>query len=260
MQLILPILTILAMQAREVAPMREGSIVLDGLGTLVVSEEDNIPPMFAIEQTDGDGDDLFILLPSKRLAEMEHLASEHPDARFRVTGDIFVYAKGNFLLPREVAMIEQAAERAHPTAPPLDPDLDPATDEGATEDSIADIVAELEAATGALARSIRDAADEPIGAPEFMREGTRLISRRTRLVRNDAGAWIAVFTADANGLLDPPVTILPGKAMTSLTRYAAMVGPTRPILLSGEIVTYHGHPFLVLQSWRHVHLTDHLDR
>ena len=117
----------------------------------------------------------------------------------------------------------------------------------------------LEEATGSLAQSIRGAAEFPLGSDRGVREGTKIIARRCYLTRNEFGAWVAVFVADATGLSDPPCTILPGTQYGRLTTWASTSGVGKHVLLTGELMNYRGHGFLVLRSWRVVHTSDHLD-
>ena len=109
-------------------------------------------------------------------------------------------------------------------------------------------------------RSIRSAAENPINNPTQRVEGFRITARRCHLVRNEQGAWIAVFVSDATGLSDPPCTVLPGKKFSGLINYIrnVNVNDATPVLLTGEILNYHGHHFLALAGWRTVHRTPHL--
>ena len=162
------------------------------------------------------------------------------------------------MLLRESLLLQDFAERNHPDFVPIDPNAT-TLPENADKDSIADIVKELEMATGGLVKSIRSAAANPNEAQSVHQEGTRIRARRCHLVRNKQGAWVAVFVSDASGLSDPPATVLPSKAFQGLVRFAASQPPLTPVLLTGELMTYHGHSFLVLKSWRRVHKTDRLD-
>ena len=249
----------LGMSTTPGALMQEGSRIVDAISTLHPFD-DSSPTTLRIEHIGVDEVSEFVVFPNQRLAEMEAVAIRKPDSRFRVSGEVFTYDGGNFLLVREVALIDALPKRHSPTLRPRSPDIDRVdTTTEVEEDSIASIVADLEAATGSLARSIRSAADNPVERPSSRAEGVRITNRRGHLVRNNHGAWVVVFVADATGLSDPPCTILPSTKSRRLFAFARKSGLTAPVLVSGEIVTFHGHDFLVLRSWRRVHTGDHLD-
>jgi len=235
--------------------LREGTKVAKAVGVL---ERDNKTGALVIQLERNDANvNLLVVLPNRRLAEMEAVRENNPDNKFRVSGNVYAYKNQNFILVTEAVSIEKHAERNHPTAVPINPNKTTIERED-FDDSVADIVRELEEATGSLVRSIRSAADNPIPSTTVRREGARITARRCHLVRNESGAWIAVFVSDASGLSDPPVTILPGTQFGNLIKSVRGKNQTVPVLLTGELLQYHGHGFLVLHDWRAVHKTDHL--
>ena len=235
--------------------LREGTKIIEGVG-LLHRKSDLHPIVIELPRGDDRTYDSFILLPNQRLAEMEAAEKEFPDRSFRISGDVFAYGDQNYLLVREVVSLGTHANRVHPTYVPIHPNNEVVEQED-YEDSIADIVKDLEDATGSLVRSIRDASNHPLTGGS-VKEGARISSRRCHLVRNDSGAWVAVFVADATGLSDPPCTILPSSSFAQLTRWASKQEPSTPVLLTGELLSYHGHGFLLVNTWRQVHHTDHL--
>jgi len=236
--------------------LREGTKIIDGEG-YVREGSDSQPVIIELPRSDKRVVDSFILLPNQRLAEIEFANIEFPNRTFRVSGDVFAFGDHNYLLIREAVTLGTHAQRLHPTSVPIDPNEEIVREED-FEDSVADIVKDLEDATGSLVRSIRNASDNPV-EKSSIKEGTRIASRRCHLVRNDAGAWIAVFVSDATGLSDPPCTILPSVSFAELIRWASTQHPSTPVLVSGELLSYHGHGFLLVSTWRPVHTTDHLD-
>ena len=254
--LLFPQLVAQSSQKVRVPLLREGTKIVDALVHLA-HQGANSPIMIEVS-SDGGGNYSFIALPNERLAEMEAVSAENPNNMFRVTGDVYAHGSKNFLLIKEVVSLEGHADRAHPTIVPVDPNAVELSEDD-FKDSVADIVRELEEATGSLVRSIRNASDYPIEREVSFREGTRISARRCHLVRNKFGAWVAVFVADATGLQDPPCTVLPSVAFSTLTEWASVVDPSTPVLLSGELLNYYGHTFLVLHSWRRTHNTDHID-
>lgn len=235
--------------------LREGTKIIEGRGTLSRLSEKH-PIVIQLPRDEHRSVDSFIVLPNQRLAEMEASSKRYPDRSFRVSGDVFAYGNQNYLLVREAVTLGEHADRIQPTTVPIDPNSDIIEKED-FEDSVADIVKDLQESSGTLVRSIRNASDFPI-TDSSVKEGDRITSRRCHLVRNNFGAWIAVFVSDATGLQDPPCTILPSVSFAELTRWASERIPSTPVLLSGELLSYHGHGFLVVNTWRPVHNTDHL--
>lgn len=235
--------------------LREGTKIIEAEGQLF-RESDSHPILITIGRSKGDMKDTFIVLPNKRLEEMEFANNEDEGSTFRISGDIFAYGEHNYLLVREAVVLGEHAQRNHPTTVPLDPSSESLQVED-FDDSISDIVKELEEATGSLVRSIRIASEQPL-AHSAVQEGTKITSRRCHLVRNDFGAWVAVFVSDSTGLRDPPCTLLPNVAFGELTSWMRSQDPSTPVLLSGEVSNYHGHGFLRIRSWRPVHNSDHL--
>ncbi|MDP7006050.1 MAG: hypothetical protein QF718_07570 [Phycisphaerales bacterium] len=235
--------------------IREGTKIIDALVTL--SQEKKNTPVTVKIISDGGEEYSLIALPNERLAEIEAVTAENPKNVFRATGNVYVYGSKNFFLIKEVVSLEDHADRSHPTFVPVDPNA-VELNEVDFKDSVADIVRDLEEATGSLVRSIRNASDNPIEGSAF-REGALISARRCHLVRNKYGAWVAVFVSDSTGLQDPPCTVLPSTVASGLIEWASDAEPSDPVLLSGELLNYHGHGFLILRSWREVHATDHLD-
>ena len=240
-------------QTTTVSLLREGSRIIDAEATLVLFS-DGSPTKVRVGDEGGE----LVVFPNARLAEMEGEASKKQGTRFRVSGEVFTYDRGNFLLVRDVTAVGSFAERNSPTVAPSSPDVDDDTN-SSKDDSVESIIADLKEATGSLSRSIRNAADKPIKRSSTRTGGVRITNRRGHLVRNNGGAWVFVFIADATGLSDPPCTVLPSTASKKLYTYARSGGFTVPLLVSGEVLTYHGHDFLLLRSWRRVHTADHLD-
>ena len=246
-------------QPPPISLLPEGSRIIEAEASLQLFSED-APTTIRIEGGNGMKATRLVVFPNMRLAEMEAAASKTQDTRFRLSGEIFTYGGGNFLLVQEVAAIGTFSKRNSPTEEPSSPDTED-HEEGSkkNDDSVNAIIANLEAATGSLTKSIRSAVNNPINRVSPRNEGARITNRRGHLVRNSAGAWVFVFVADATGLSDPPCTILPTSKSQTLFHYDSLRGFTVPLLLSGEVLTYHGHDFLILRSWRRVHTGDHLD-
>ena len=127
----------------------------------------------------------------------------------------------------------------------IDDDFDP-IDQG---DSIASIVAQLQEDVGPLKRSV--ARTQPLAeVPEGTSEGDLLLSRRGRILRDRSGAWVIVLDADASGLMDPTMILLPSSKLVSIEDWARNGGVGRPVLISGEAFSYRGRHFLLPTAWR----------
>jgi hypothetical protein len=240
-------------QTTTVALIREGSRIVDAEATLIFSG-DRSPAKVRIGP---EGSEL-VVFPNARLSEMEGEATKKRNTLFRVSGEVFTYEKGNFLLIRDVTAVGSFSKRNSPTVIPSSPDMDDDSN-ASKDDSVESIISALKEATGSLSRSIRNASTNPIKRSSTRSEGVRITNRRGHLMRNNDGAWVFVFVADVTSLSDPPCTVLPSTASAKLFRYTRKSGFTIPLLVSGEVLTYHGHDFLLLRSWRKVHTTDHLD-
>ena len=249
--------TCIAESAQEPARAlhKEGVVIHEANCALLRGDEHT--PMRIVIDGDEGVTHTFIALPSKRLEEIEQTLLESPDAQFQVTGKVYTYANEQYLLLREALKLSDFSERDHPSFIPIHPDAEELPKD-ASSDSIDDIVRDLERSTGSLVKSIRGAAENPIEVSDEIKEGRRVHARRCFLRRNDEGAWIAIFVADATGLSDPPCTVLPSEKFKKLTAWASKSPPSTPVLLTGELTNYYGHSFLILDGWRKVHTTDKL--
>ena len=243
------------MQERAYSLLKEGSVIHEA--RCVLLKGDNNTPMRVAMSGDEGVTHTLTALPSKRLEEIEQTLIETPEAQFQVTGKVYTYNNEQYLLIREALKLSDFSERDHPSFTPIHPDAEELPKD-ASSDSIDDIVRDLERSTGSLVKSIRSAANHPIEVSDEVKEGRRVHARRCFLRRNDEGAWIAVFVADATGLSDPPCTVLPSEKFKQLTNWASKSPPSTPVLLTGELTNYYGHSFLILDGWRKVHTTDKL--
>ena len=234
--------------------IRDGAKVIGGIGTLSKKNK-QYPTTIKIHAQNEEGFSTFILFPNKRLEEMEATNSVSPNTSFKVSGDIYVHTKKRYLLVRSVVSIN---DNHNTETPPIIAKKVSDTIVDEDDDSIESIIKDLEKDAGALTKTIRDATEHPIyRATE--KEGARIASRRCHILRNIHGAWVAVFVSDSTGLDNPPCIILPTSSLTSLAQWARKQHPSATVLLSGELLNYRGHLYLLLDSWRATHNTDHLD-
>jgi hypothetical protein len=173
-----------------------------------------------------------------------------------------VYRGQNFLLPTIAPnLIEYGAPRAgdvsqdasvseRETASDASSD---ATDR--SSDSAEDIIAELESSVGSLARSA--APEQPLGSdgaqirPDaVVREQSMLVTRRGVITRTNGGAWMFVFDADAQGLADPPMILMPCLLLEHLEQRVWRSGTSIPVLISGRAYVFEDRNYLLPSAFQ----------
>lgn len=90
-------------------------------------------------------------------------------------------------------------------------------------------------------------------APEVERvtsereEGQFIMTRRARMIRDSAGAWMIVFESDRDGLADPPMYLMPCRLLERAESVFAEQTHSDSIvfLVSGEVFRYHGTSYLL---------------
>ncbi|HEB60521.1 MAG TPA: hypothetical protein ENJ06_01725 [Phycisphaeraceae bacterium] len=83
-------------------------------------------------------------------------------------------------------------------------------------------------------------------------EGTFIHSRRGRLARSSVGGELYfVFDADAQGMQDPPMILLPCMWLEHMEKIAELRGDDAVFILSGEVKVYHNRNYL-LPTWYQV--------
>lgn len=238
------------------ALLREGSQLIDVTGAMARDDVGNwvfhVPPT-----TDQAPALTLILLPCVTLADMEaalDAVGEHP-VRFELTGEVFAFHSRNFLLPTTAPRLVDATRLDSPPAQ-TDSDADGGEaaedDEGQAGDRAEQIMQALVRDTGPIART--GGSTLPVRVEEtdskLLREDTLLVNRRGRLTRDGGGVWRVVFDADAEGLSDPPMRLLPCLLLERMSAYALRAGRNAPVLISGKVTVYRGHNFLLPTLYR----------
>jgi hypothetical protein len=232
--------------------LREGSLLVEVKGSM---QRDAATGwwMFDIPPETGDqSPQSLVMLPCAVLSEMQRIVESMPaqETLFQVTGEVYVYRSRNFLLPGHAPVIGYAAPGvAAADASRTQPPESPAPAGGS--DSVEEIMRELARTVGPVARST--AAADPDSAATAgrtrerttVRDGAGLVTRRGRLTRSDHGAWTFTFDADAEGLADPPMIILPCLMLESMERLSRRHGPTLPLLVSGRAFAFAGRNYLL---------------
>ena len=235
--------------------LREGSHLLRVVGRMRYDEVRSAW-VFAIDPEDeiSPGYEL-TMMPCTLLAEMERMIESAPGHQlvFELTGDVYVHRNRNYLVPTHPPLLI-----GH-EIPTSSPDEQPEDDEAVAgdADSTSSIIDDLEQSVGPLARR-PDAAElatssggaDAASTDRPVREGTVLLSRRGIIRRTGSGAFLFVFDADAEGLADAPMTLLPCLLLQRLERRARLVGGAAVVLLSGRVYTYHGRNYLLPTVYR----------
>lgn len=200
-----------------------------------------------------------ILLPCTRLTEMERLAESGGPmpggaAAFLVSGQIFAYRNRNYVLVTHAPLVARTHDDEGGAIAPK-PDESPPSPQSAEQ-----IIKELERGAGPAVRGggARDVGARPAAASalqasppqQLLREGTSIVNRRGKIARDSGGGWLFIFDADATGLADPPLTLMPCLLLERIEEYARRSGHNSPALLSGAIYAYGGRNYLLPTVFR----------
>lgn len=226
---------------RNGPPVGEGTILRQIKGTVTRNEATDWWH-FRVAQEPGMDPYEMPLVPSTMLANMLRLVKSMPSREFvfDLTGKVFVYHGRNYLLPthapRLTGYIPSRQVKQRTTTQP--------TDGGPAGDTVDDILSDLKRRVGPVPRSPRTASGGP-EALDTTAEGTLLLWRRGWMVHESGGAWTFVFEADANGLADPPLVLLPCLLLQRIEAYAERAGREAPLLVSGRIYRFQRRSYLL---------------
>jgi len=241
--------------------LREGSHLVRVIGRLY-QEPLTGAWQFVIDPADeqSPGHEL-TMMPGTLLGEMERMIESAPGFQlvFEMTGQVFIFRARNYLMPTHPPLLIGHEERPEEAAAPPPSESGP---EAATGESTEDIIRNLERSVGPVARRPDAEAEAPPpsaeatqaagGVPQtdLVREGTVLLARRGTIRRTGDGAFLFVFDADAEGLADPPMTLLPCLLLERMDRYARQAPDNAAVLLSGHVYTYRQQNYLLPTVYR----------
>jgi hypothetical protein len=203
------------------------------------------------------------ILPSRFLGEVQQIveASAAASGRetgtmaigFELTGQVFAYRERNYLLvthpPRVLGEVATSVESGTESDSEEAGRSIPAADEPRNPLSAEALLREMDRAGGPVHRAPAGQGGQPTGqrtrhvAP--VPEGTMIVYRRGRIVRDAGGALAFIFEADVTGLADPPLTLLPCLLLQRIEYYADRAGSTAPVLLSGRVYANEGRSYLL---------------
>ncbi|MCZ6446451.1 MAG: hypothetical protein O6758_09755 [Planctomycetota bacterium] len=192
------------------------------------------------------------ILPCAMLSDMQQIveAAKDPPRReivFELTGQVLRYHDRNYLLPTYVPRIDADKQRAATTRP------DGPRAETLSSDTAEEILRNLDLAVGPVAQGqsghrAHQPASQPPPPP-----GAVMLSRRGRMIREAGGAWSWVFDADAEGLADPPMILLPCRLLQRMEQYPQRSRTHAAMVISGRVFRYQGRRYLLPTSFQIPH-------
>ncbi|MFG0244894.1 MAG: hypothetical protein ACF8MF_02440 [Phycisphaerales bacterium JB052] len=238
--------------------LAEGSFVLGRIGDLVKT-----PGGLMIFVPDRDqrepGEGAVLLMPCRTL---ELLQTEWSGQRVLISGEIFSYHNRNQLLISDYRLVREADEAQgtnDATEPVAEPQPDAATSQPLEDDpEVRDLMRELDRDRPAppsnnddpLAEEPSTLPRRPVSKPSVdtrgPEEGTLLLRRPARLVRNAKGAWAVVFDNDDPQSEDSyPLVVLPCKTLMRMENWAMQQGDSARFMVSGRVYSYMGEAYLL---------------
>lgn len=90
-------------------------------------------------------------------------------------------------------------------------------------------------------------------ASALRREGQFVINQRGRMTPTLAGGiqWLFTFEADAAGLADPPMFLMPCRYLEDMERIVEQQGDNAVFIISGQVFVYRGSNYLLPTLMRH---------
>jgi hypothetical protein len=214
------------------------------------------------------------VLPCALLEQMEAMAANAPDLRFRVSGETTIFRKQAYLLPRNVVAEPPApappapkpapapAPRPSPKPPapstkPASPATAPAGETGkepTASDVLKDLLKHKVGRAVPVAPPAKRAAPAPSVAPGPQRtlratRGAMIVDRLVRILPEPGRWWAARFEAD-NTLGEPPLRLLPCKFLERAQDRlpARRLGPAPLHRVTGEVTQYRGRRYLLIRK------------
>jgi len=91
-----------------------------------------------------------------------------------------------------------------------------------------------------------DAAPRTAGPRTLLPEGTPIVSRAGRVVR-DGIWWTLVFESDHPEHPEPPIRILPNSSLEVMARMAETIPTGLVFIVSGEVTEFEGQNYLLVR-------------
>lgn len=234
--------------------LAEGSFIQARMGDLVLAPSGQV--IFVPDRAEREpGEGAVILLPCRAL---ERLQDEWSNQRVIVSGEILMYHQRNMLLISDYRLVREQPEST-PEQPQTQPTTETDEPTGLEADpEVRDLLRELDRPDPndpregvdqlrdrleALPRTPqRDAGTQTNG----LEEGTLLLRRPARLIRNADGAWAIAFDNDEPDTTDnASLVVLPSRALMRMEQWAMDQGDAARFLVSGRVYAYRGQSYLL---------------
>ena len=252
----------------EPSTLAEGAFVLHRKGQLLPGPN-GLMIFVPDKATRLPGEGPVLLMPCQTLEALETQWSGQP---VEVSGEIFTYHNRNQLLlsayrlgPSQHEPDDQSPASPADSANPADP-ADPASadpEPASIEDDpdVRDLLDELEFnikpaddANESARRILEPISGQTTHRPQMTRvrstngldEGTLILRRPGRMIRNETGAWVIVFDHDDPSATDRVELIVePCRLLMRMERIAMQTGDAGQLLVSGRIYTYKGAHYIL---------------
>jgi hypothetical protein len=243
----------------EPSTLAEGAFVLDRLGSIIRGPNELL--IFVPDKaTKLPGEGPVLLMPCHTLEQLEIEWTGQP---VELSGEIFTYHSRNQLLISAyrigVSHSAQVQSETEPMNQPAEPDNEPSSLED--DPDVRDLLDELEF-NAEPTDSNRQATHENLEpAPSQtarrsqvtlatstggLEEGTLIMRRPSRMIRNGSGAWTIVFDNDDQNSADAtPLIVEPCRMLMRMENIAMQTGDAGQLLVSGRVYTYKGSHYLL---------------
>jgi len=215
------------------------------------------------------------MLPSLALQPMAEMAEQgSAEARFEITGELTVFQKENYLLPRLVMHVTSPSsasaseKKREGTLPPASPSkLEPAaTPKPAMEGSVDEVLAQLQAQappSRPMSMTVVAPASQPVDAvdkrPLASPEGAPIVDRPGRLIQQE-GWSVFAFESDHPEHPEPPLRVLPNLNLEMMIEASRRGTNGLVFMVSGQVTTFGLENYVLIRSARNRLVASNLGR
>lgn len=224
--------------------LHEGAFLADQPGRLVALEQGGSAFVFD-RNTEGRATPPMAMLPCTTLMRMEQIReAREGEARFRVSGQVFVYEGRNHLLPTFYKVLADAEEVDAEAAPAEEAEAADDTEQDA-DPSVEELIAELDELTP-IARS-EELDTMLLPSADLLSDSSFLKPRLGSIVRSVSGSLAFVIDNDVDEAAgaEAPMPIMPCQSLALIEELIDVYGADAPFILSGRVFLYRGQNFLL---------------
>lgn len=219
--------------------LHEGAFLADLTGRLLTFDQHGSAFVFD-PNAQGRATPPMSLLPCAMLMRMEQIRDARDgEARFRISGQVFLKDGRNYLLPTHYTVL--SSEAGADEALPETLEHDPADD---SNPSVEDLIAAIETLTP-LARN--DDGLLALPTSDLIADGVFFRPRRGRIVHSPTGAIAFAVNndLDQNSTVPVSLTIMPSQGLALIERLLDAHGGESEFIVSGRIYLYRNQNFLL---------------